>query len=94
MATGSKTGGREAGTPNKVTKELRDRLNALIQQEFDSIDGLLSQLEPKERLDVLVRLMRLVLPKPENDNQGIDLQPQIIWIETKSFAAQEVNPNS
>jgi hypothetical protein len=94
MATGSKTGGREVGTPNKVTKELRDRLNALIQQEFDSIDGLLSQLEPKERLDVLVRLMRLVLPKPENDNQGIDLQPQIIWIETKSFAAQEVNPNS
>lgn len=58
-----KYGGRKKGTPNKDTKELRERINDLIDNNFDSIQADLDQLEPKERLDFLIKLFEYGLPK-------------------------------
>ena len=69
MAKGIKTGGREAGTPNKVTKELRACLKTLIEREINQIDELLNQLEPKERLAIIVKLLPYVLPKQNATNE-------------------------
>ena len=37
---GTKTGGRQAGTPNKVTSELRDALKAIVANELDTLSDL------------------------------------------------------
>lgn len=58
-----KYGGRKKGTPNKDTKELRERVSDLIDNNFDRIQADLDQLEPKERLDFLVKLLEYGLPK-------------------------------
>lgn len=58
-----KYGGRTKGTPNRDTKELRKRINDLIDNNFDSIQTDLDQLEPKERLDFLIKLFEYGLPK-------------------------------
>lgn len=58
-----KYGGRKKGTPNKDTKELRERVSDLIDNNFDSIQADLDQLEPKERLDFLIKLLEYGLPK-------------------------------
>lgn len=58
-----KYGGRKKGTPNKDTKELRERINDLIDNNFDSIQADLDQIEPKERLDFLIKLFEYGLPK-------------------------------
>ncbi len=62
---GTKTGGRKAGTPNKITSELRDSLKAILDGELLTITASLDKLTPKERLDVVLRLMPYCMPKVE-----------------------------
>lgn len=65
MAKGVKTGGREAGTPNRLTKELRRVLKDLLHQELENLQEHLNNLESKERLEILVKLLPYALPKVE-----------------------------
>tara|TARA_B110000977_G_scaffold85459_1_gene114038 strand:- start:397 stop:645 length:249 start_codon:yes stop_codon:yes gene_type:complete len=61
--TGKKHGGREKGTPNKLTKELRSVLKEVIYNELENIEERLDELEPKQRLELVVKLMPYVFPK-------------------------------
>jgi hypothetical protein len=74
---GQKTGGRVPGTPNKVTKELRIMLKAAIEGELERIADSLADLTPKERLDIIIRLMPYAMPRVQPigshyDHKGID----------------------
>ena len=42
--TGKKYGGREMGTPNRLTKELRSVLKDIVYQELEKIEERLSEL--------------------------------------------------
>ena len=61
--TGNKYGGREKGTPNRITKELRSLLKDIIYDEIGALQGRLDALSPKERVELLIKLMPFVLPK-------------------------------
>ena len=61
--TGKKFGGRQKGTPNRLTKELRAVLKDLIHEELETLQERMDHLDPKERLEVLVKLLPYVLPK-------------------------------
>ena len=63
MAKGTKTGGRMLGTPNKLTKEIRIVLKNLLAKEIENLPDVLEQLEPRERADLLIKLIPYVLPK-------------------------------
>lgn len=76
--TGTKTGGRKAGTPNKVTKELRETLKSIIGKELDTIPATLDKLTPKDRLEVVLKLMPYCMPKLETINGSYD-QSLIDW---------------
>jgi len=58
--------GKPKGTTSKITKQLRDALKALISDELEQLPTLLSSLEPKERLEMLVKLLPYVVPKVDN----------------------------
>lgn len=58
-----KTGGRKKGTPNKDTKELREKISDLIDNNFDSIQSDMDSLTPEKRLDFLAKLFEYSLPK-------------------------------
>ena len=83
MATRKKTGGRGPGTQNKLTAEMREALGAVLGGEIDQLPKFLAKLEPKERLDVVVKLLEFALPrlkgieatidKPEEDKPMFDL---------------------
>ena len=75
----TKVGGRKKGTPNRLTAEIRSTLKAVMDEEISNIPDLLEQLEPKERLDMLIRLMPYTLPKitPVAPNKGEPMN----WIE-------------
>jgi hypothetical protein len=70
MATGTKTGGRTTGTPNKTTKEIRTVLKGVINNELLNIETLLNGMPPKERLEVVIKLIPYVLPKIDNVNHS------------------------
>tara|TARA_B110000908_G_scaffold100451_1_gene118485 strand:+ start:185 stop:427 length:243 start_codon:yes stop_codon:yes gene_type:complete len=61
--TGVKYGGRQKGTPNKLTKELRSLLKDILYQELDELHEKFKLLEPKERIELLIKLMPYILPK-------------------------------
>jgi hypothetical protein len=61
--TGNKYGGRQKGTPNRLTKEIRTLLKDILHQELEQIQERLELLKPKERLELLIKLIPYILPK-------------------------------
>ncbi len=46
-----------------LTLDLRDRLKSIVESEIGRLPDLLNVLTDKERLDVILKLMPLVMPK-------------------------------
>ena len=63
MAKGKKTGGREKGAPNRLTKEMRIVLKNIIGDELECLQLNISQLNPNDRLSILLKLLPYVMPK-------------------------------
>ncbi len=57
-----KVGGRKAGTPNKITTDLRKRIALLIEDNFETIEADFQQLDSEKRLIVLERYLKYCLP--------------------------------
>lgn len=62
---GAKTGGREKGTPNRLTKELRSALKNILHDEIEKLPEHLATLDAKDRIELLVKIMPFVLPRVE-----------------------------
>jgi hypothetical protein len=69
-----KTGGREAGTPNKITGTLKEFVANLVDDNREQIVKDLKALKPKERLAVLERMMQYVLPKQQAVSAEMDIE--------------------
>lgn len=67
-------GGRTKGTPNKVTKTAREWLTALVDKNRRQIERDLKQLEPKERLLILEKLLQYVIPKKQAVDTSVSLE--------------------
>lgn len=65
MAKGKKTGGRKAGSLNKVTAAMRSILKDKTDAYFSSkgFDEDLADLEPKDRLAIMEKLLQYTTPK-------------------------------
>ena len=59
----TKTGGRTKGTPNKITNHLRNKLKAIIDNELLELPKMLNQIDPKERIELLIILLPYTIPK-------------------------------
>ena len=64
--TGKKYGGRQKGTPNRMTKELRVLLKDIIYQELEEVQERFSLLEPRQRIELIIKLMPYILTKVNN----------------------------
>jgi hypothetical protein len=69
---GKKTGGRVAGTPNKITSELRKTLKGIIASELELLPTTFEQLPAKERLELLIKMLPYCLPKVDSINGNYD----------------------
>jgi uncharacterized protein (UPF0305 family) len=67
-----KFGGRKKGTPNKLTSSVREWLSELIDKNREQIERDIEQLDPKDRLQVLERLMQYVIPKQQAVRADVD----------------------
>jgi len=57
------TGGRPKGAKNKTSKELRERLNVFLSDEWGQIKEDFKELTAKERIDIFIKLMEYSVPK-------------------------------
>ncbi len=64
-----KTGGRVAGTPNKITSEIRDKISILISGTIDTID--VTTLTHFEKVKLLNALCQYAIPKLQSADYQI-----------------------
>ena len=64
--------GRPKGKPNKVTQDMRQWLSAVLEKNRSQMEKDLKALEPKERLQILERLMQYVIPKQQAVSAEVD----------------------
>ena len=78
--TGRKFGGREKGTPNKLTKELRGVLKNLLHYELENLPHQLEKLQPKERVELIIKLLPYGMPRVEQTSYRVgELNPDNMW---------------
>ena len=63
-----KTGGRQKGSPNKVTSAVKECISKMLTDYTNSETFLkdFAELEPKERLMIAEKLMNYVVPKMQS----------------------------
>ena len=68
---GNTLGGRKKGSKNKATRQIREMVTELIEDNMERIKGDISRMESKERVNAVIQLMKFVLPTLKS--QEIDL---------------------
>jgi len=63
MAKGIKTGGREQGTPNKLTSDLRERINDFLTDNWEQVEKDFQTLEPEKKILMFEKLLNYTLPR-------------------------------
>ena len=58
-----KTGGRKKGRENMITQEIRLLLKGIVADEVSNLSKLFPELEPKQRVELLIKLLPYILPK-------------------------------
>lgn len=61
-----KTGGRKAGTPNKVSGTVKEWIASIIDGNRQQFEDDLGELEPGERVRVISNLLQYVTPKMQS----------------------------
>jgi hypothetical protein len=61
-----KTGGRQPGSPNKVTSEIKEWLTTLINENKPQFEKNLKNLEPEKHVQLIEKLLAYIVPKPQN----------------------------
>jgi hypothetical protein len=68
-----KTGGRTKGTPNRITSVLKYQLSKILASEYDRIPELLQKLPTAQRLHIILRISRFILPEPTSGLDQFDM---------------------
>ena len=62
------------GVPNRTTQEIREKIKDIIDDNIEKFQNDIDQLEPKERLKVLIDLSKFILPTLK----AVDMQTENI----------------
>lgn len=100
--------GRPKGSPNKVTRALRPLLQEFLQGEIEILPKLIDQLEPRDRVQLVTKLLEFVVakatPETESTQQNVHtsfgisdfaakmLQADLEWREKKLAEAGQDRP--
>ena len=72
-------GGRKKGSKNKVGLSIKEKIREIIDCQLDEFTDLLGQLDPKDRIDAIVKLMPYVLSREKDaDSRFMSMQVTVI----------------
>lgn len=92
MAKGLKTGGREPGTCNIVTKEIRESFQSLVEQNLPELQNwltLTAQKEPGRAIELVLKLSEFCLPKLKATELTANFNDQTIIVVPPNFSPDE-----
>lgn len=79
---GERRGGRQKGTPNKLTRDVREAIATFAQANVDRMSEWLNEIEdPAKRLDLYLRALEYHIPKlGRQEHVGEDGGPIVVEI--------------
>ena len=78
---GLKTGGRKAGTPNKISNEYRQLLAQALEGEIQSLPETLASLPPQQRVDAIIKLLKYLVG-PVESVRSFDIYKALLDLNT------------
>ena len=63
----AKTGGRQKGTPNKISSQVKEKLFQVIDETIDSLD--ISLMRPSEKIKLIQIGIQYIISKPQIEEQ-------------------------
>jgi len=72
-----KTGGRQKGTPNKVTLDLRQAIHGLVEKNLKKIEADFNKLDSEKRLLLLEKYLKYCLPPLQSLSIQADIKSQL-----------------
>jgi hypothetical protein len=83
MAKGQKTGGRQAGTPNRTTRELRILFRDFVSNNIEKLQSDFDRLPPEKRINLLIKISGMIIPPPQQydiweENTLIDIPDDVL----------------
>lgn len=66
--------GRKKGTPNKLTADLRQRINEVLENNWHNIEADIKALEPKDRLMFIEKLLKYTVPTLQATSLNVDFE--------------------
>ena len=63
----AKTGGRQKGTPNKISSQIKEKLTQVIQETIHSLD--ISQMRTSEKIKLIQIGTQYIIPKSQIEPQ-------------------------
>jgi len=73
--------GRPKGVPNKVSQGMRAWIDVLLNDSRDLMISDIGKLEPKDRLNILEKLMQYTIPKQQSVTVEAQIQAEYNAIE-------------
>jgi hypothetical protein len=87
----AKTGGRRPGSTNLISKDLRGRVLDIVERNLAGLESTLEQMEPRERVVILLKLMEFVLPKAkEADSLSGPEATDTVKVEVSSLTREQL----
>lgn len=73
--------GRPAGTPNKITREVREKIATALESGLETFEEDIKALDPKDRLNILAKFAAFIIPRPqpEQEEQLPIVIPELKW---------------
>jgi len=66
--------GRPTGTPNKITMDLRQKIQEILENNWLTVQSDIKALEPKDRLIFIEKLLKYVLPTLQATSLNVDFE--------------------
>jgi len=65
--------GRPKGVPNRTTAEMKGLINQFLSDNLENIQSEFDQLEPKDKLTFMEKLIKYVLPTQQSYTENVDV---------------------
>lgn len=72
-----KYGGREQGTPNLLTKELRERISDFLNDNWKQVETDFKVLEPEKRVLLFEKLLQYSVPRLQATELTTPVKPEV-----------------
>ena len=92
---GKRVTGRQKGTSNKVTTEVRERFQQLVDSySIEQMKADLMELEPVERLKIVAGLLDFFIPKLNRTDHTLQGDKDIIIVQLPSSAKTNITDDN